>query len=186
MDGSIPVPQRDMKSKVFIRPANEGDLPAILDIYNAVIATSTAAYVFEPHTMGMRSAWFHALKAEGWPVLVSEEDGVVTGFGNIGTFRSKPGYRYTGEHTLHVHADHRGKGIGRALLTALIEEARLLELRTLVGGIDAANDVSIALHRDLGFVETARMPQVGWKFGRWLDLVFMQLLLPGPKTPSAP
>ena len=169
-----------------IRPATEADLPAILAIYNEVIAHSTAAYVFEPHTLEMRSAWFHALKADGWPVIVSEEQGTVTGFGNIGTFRSKPGYRYTGEHTLHVHADHRGKGIGRALLHALISEAHRLELRTLVGAIDSENAISLRLHTECGFEETARMPHVAWKFGRWLDLVFMQLLLPGPKTPSAP
>ncbi len=166
-----------------IRPATEADLPAILDIYNEVIANTTAAYVYEPHTLEMRRAWFEELKTGGWPVIVSEENGIVTGFGSIGVFRSKPGYKYSGEHTVHVHVDHRGKGVGRALLLALIEEAKRLQLRTLIGGIDAENAVSLKLHADLGFIETARMPDVAWKFGHWLELVFMQLLLPGPRMP---
>ena len=172
-----------MSSVPFIRAANEADLPAILAIYNEVVANTTAAYVYEPHTLEMRKAWFHDMKQGGWPVIVSEEGGVITGFGCIGVFRSKPGYKYTGEHTVTVHVEERGKGIGRALLLALIEEANRLELRTLVGGIDAENTVSLKLHTDLGFVETARMPQVAWKFGRWLDLVFVQLMLPGPARP---
>ncbi len=167
-----------------IRPATEADLPGILEIYNAVIAHTTAAYVYEPHTLAMRQQWFADLKAGGWPVLVAEDAGSITGFGCIGVFRSKPGYKYTGVHTVHVHEAHRRKGIGRALLKALIEEARRLELRTLVGAIDAENNVSLDLHRELGFIETARMPQVAWKFGRWLDLVLMQLMLPGPKDPT--
>ncbi len=167
-----------------VRPATEADLPAILAIYNEVIANTTAAYVFEPHTLEMRQQWFAELKAGGWPVIVVESEGTIVGFGCIGVFRSKPGYKYTGEHTVHVHAEHRGKGIGRVLLSALIEEAKRMELRTIVGGIDAENAVSLKLHADLGFVETARMPQVAWKFGRWLDLVFMQLLLPGPRSPQ--
>lgn len=174
-----------MSQHPHIRPATEQDLPAILEIYNEVLLNTTAAYVFEPHTLEMRQRWFHDLRSAGWPVIVSEENGVVTGFGNIATFRNKPGYRYTGEHTLHVHADHRGKGIGRALLQALITEAHRCELRALVGAIDSENTISLQLHAECGFVETGRMPQVAWKFGRWLDLVFMQLLLPGPKTPFA-
>lgn len=169
---------------MLIREATEADLPCILDIYNEVIENTTAAYVYEPHTLEMRRSWFHDLKQGGWPVFVSEENGVVTGFGCIGVFRNKPGYRYTGEHTVHVHAEHRGRGIGKALLLVLIDEAKRMGLRTLVGGIDSANTVSLKLHAELGFVETARMPQVAWKFGRWLDLVLMQLMLPGPEDPS--
>lgn len=167
-----------------IRDATEADLPAILGIYNEVIANTTAAYVYEPHTLAMRKAWYDDLRAGGWPVIVAEENGTVTGFGCIGVFRTKPGYRYTGEHTVHVHADHRGRGIGRALLVALIDAAQRMELRTLVGGIDAENTASLRLHASLGFVETARMPDIAWKFGHWLELVFMQLRLPGPRAPE--
>ena len=166
-----------------IRPATEQDLAAILSIYNEVIANTTAAYVYEPHTLEMRQQWFAELKSGGWPVLASEYDGTVTGFGCVGVFRSKPGYKYSGEHTVHVHADHRGKGIGGALLQALIEEARRMELRTLIGGIDSENMVSIAFHSQHGFVECARIKDVAFKFGRWLDLVFVQLILDGPRTP---
>ena len=167
-----------------VRPATEADLPAILAIYNEVIANTTAAYVFEPHTLEMRQQWFTELKAGGWPVIVAESDGTSLGFGCIGVFRSKPGYKYTGEHTVHVHAEHRSKGIGRVLLAALIEEAKRMELRTLIGGIDSANAASIAFHASFGFVECARIKDVAYKFGRWLDLVFMQLILPGPSQPE--
>lgn len=167
-----------------VRPATEADLPAILAIYNEVIANTTAAYVFEPHTLEMRQQWFAELKAGGWPVIVAESVGMIVGFGCIGVFRSKPGYKYTGEHTVHVHAEHRGKGIGRLLLSALIEEARRMGLRTLIGGIDSANAASIAFHASFGFVECARIKDVAYKFGRWLDLVFMQLILPGPSQPE--
>ncbi len=167
-----------------IRPATESDLPAILAIYNEVIANTTAAYVYEPHTLAMRKQWFDDLKAAGWPVIVAVNGDAVLGFGCIGVFRSKPGYKYTGEHTVYVHVDHRGKGVGHALLSALIEEARRLELRTLIGGIDSANAASIAFHVGFGFVECARIKDAAYKFGRWLDLVFMQLILPGPLTPK--
>ena len=172
-----------MAPQPLIRPATEADLPGILVIYNELIANSTAVYVFRPQTLDQRQQWFAELKAGGWPVLVSVAEGMITGFACIGPFRSKPGYRYSGEHTVHVHADHRGKGVGRALLKAVIEEAKRLELRVLVGAIDAENPASLALHRELGFSETARMPQVGRKFGRWLDLVLMQIMLPGPENP---
>ena len=116
-------------------------------------------------------------------MIIAELDGQVVGFGSIGVFRARPAYKYSGEHSVHVHADHRGKGIGGILLKALIVEAKRLELRTLIGGIDSENVASIAFHARHGFVECARMKDVAYKFGRWLDLVFMQLILPGPVTP---
>lgn len=167
----------------FIRPATDADLPAILAITNEVIANTTAIYAFQPQRLEERAQWFNDLKAGGWPIIVAVEGEVVMGFGSIGVFRARPGYKYTGEHSVHVHADHRGKGVGRALLQALIAEVERMELRTIVGGIDAENAVSLKLHADMGFVETARMPNVAWKFGRWLTLVFMQLTLQGPRTP---
>lgn len=173
-----------MSSALTIRPANESDLTAILAITNEVIANTTAIYAFQPQSVEERARWFHDLTAGGWPVIVAVEAGEVTGFGSIGVFRTRPGYKYTGEHSVHVHADHRGKGVGRALLQALIHEAERMELRAIVGGIDAENLVSLKLHADLGFVETARMPNMAWKFGRWLTLVFMQLTLSGPRTPQ--
>lgn len=173
-----------MSESPSIREATEADLPGILAITNEVIANTTAIYAYAPQSLEERARWFADLKAGSWPVLVAEVEGEVAGFGSIGVFRTRPAYKHTGEHSVHVHADHRGKGIGRALLLALIQEAMRLELSTLVGGIDAENTLSLKLHADLGFVETARMPQVAWKFGRWLDLVFVQLMLPGPSHPT--
>jgi L-amino acid N-acyltransferase len=172
-----------MSSAAHIRPATEQDLPAILAIMNEVIANTLAIYAYAPQTLEERENWFRGQKAGNWPVIIAEMDGQVVGFGSIGVFRTRPAYKYSGEHSVHVHADHRGKGIGGALLKALIEEAKRLELRTLIGGIDSENAGSIAFHARHGFVECARMKDVAYKFGRWLDLVFMQLILPGPKTP---
>jgi L-amino acid N-acyltransferase YncA len=166
-----------------IRPALEADLPAILAIYNEVILHTTAVYSYAPHTLEMRRQWFAERQADRWPVIVAEHEGEVVGFGAIGPFRAWPAYKYTGEHSLHVREDLRGKGIGDALLSALIGEARAMPLRTLIGGIDAANAGSIALHAKHGFVECARIRDAGYKFGRWLDLVLVQLILSGPAHP---
>lgn len=167
-----------------IRPATEQDLPAILAIMNEVIANSLAIYAYAPVTLEDRQAWFTAQKTWGWPVIVAELEGKVVGFGSIGPFRTRPAYKYSGEHSVHVDAAHRGNGVGSALLTALIAEAQALDLRTLIGGIDAGNTGSLAFHARCGFTECARIKDVAFKFGRWLDLVFVQLILPGPATPT--
>lgn len=172
-----------MSSAAHIRPATEQDLPAILAIMNEVIANTLAIYAYAPQTLEERENWFRGQQAGHWPVIIAEMDGQVVGFGSIGVFRTRPAYKYSGEHSVHVHADHRGKGIGGILLKALIVEAKRLELRTLIGGIDSENVASIAFHARHGFVECARMKDVAYKFGHWLDLVFMQLILPGPETP---
>lgn len=161
-----------------IRPATAADLPAILDLYNEVIARTDAVYMEDPVTLEERVQWHERSVAGGWPVLVAEVDGSVVGFGSIGPFREKSGYRSTGEHSLHVRADVRGRGIGKILLLALVAEAERIGLHVLVGAIDAGNTVSLALHARQGFTETARMPQVAVKHGRWLDLVLVQRILP--------
>lgn len=173
-----------MGATLTIRPATEADLPAILAIYNEVIANTTAVYSYVPHTLEMRRQWFDERCAADRPVIIAERNAEVVGFGSFGPFRDWPAYKYTAEHSLHVRHDVRGHGIGSALLVALVREATSRELRTLVGGIDAANTASIALHTKHGFVECARIRDAGFKFGRWLDLVFMQLVLDGPATPS--
>ncbi|MBL8002743.1 MAG: N-acetyltransferase [Flavobacteriales bacterium] len=169
---------------LHIRPATEQDLPAILAIMNEVIANSLAIYAYAPVPLEDRQAWFAAQRAGGWPVLVAELQGKVVGFGSIGPFRTRPAYKYSAEHSVHVDAAHRGNGVGSALLTALIAEAQALGLRTLIGGIDAGNTGSLAFHARYGFAECARIKDVAFKFGRWLDLVFVQLILPGPATPT--
>jgi L-amino acid N-acyltransferase YncA len=161
-----------------IRDAAEADLPRILEITNQAIAQTTAIWSFEPETPEARRAWFAQRRARDFPVLVAADGtGGVLGYGSFGEFRPRDGYRNTVEHSVYVDAAQRRRGLGRALLEALIERAQGLSLHAMVGGIEAGNEASIRLHRQLGFVETGRLPQVGHKFGRWLDLVFMQRML---------
>ena len=166
-----------------IREAHEDDLPAILDIYNDVVATSTAIYRDEPATLDDRRSWFAARQAEGQPVLVAIDAGTVIGFAAFGGFRPWPGYRFTVEHSVHVRGDRRGQGVGAALMTPLIERATALGLHVMIAGIDADNAGSIRFHERLGFEKVAHMKQVGVKFGRWLDLVLMQRFLTGGDPP---
>jgi phosphinothricin acetyltransferase len=160
-----------------IDDAREEDLSAILAIYNDVIATSTAIYSETPVTLADRETWFRARTGQGYPVLVAREDGEVVGYASFGDFRAWPGYRFTVEHSVHVRADRRGRGVGSQLVTALLPRARALGKHVIIGGIDADNTASIRMHERLGFERSAQMTQVGWKFDRWLDLVFMQRLV---------
>lgn len=160
---------------IAIADAREDDLPAVLAIYNDVIATSTAVYTDTPVTLDDRVAWWRARTVDmRYPVLVAHDEQGVAGYATFGDFRSWPGYRFTVEHSVHVRADARGRGIGPALVSALMPRAAALGKHVMVGGIDADNAVSIRMHARLGFEKVAHMKQVGWKFGRWLDLVFMQ------------
>jgi phosphinothricin acetyltransferase len=168
---------------VIIRNATEGDLPGILAIYNDVIATSTAVYALEPVGLDERRAWLAARHGQGYPVLVAEEESTIAGFASFGDFRAWPGYRYTVEHSVHVAAARRSHGIGRRLVEALIPIAVEFGKHVMIGGIDADNASSIAFHRRLGFDEVAHFREVGHKFGRWLDLVFMQRMLDAPGVP---
>jgi L-amino acid N-acyltransferase YncA len=163
-----------------LRDAVEGDLPGVLDIYNEVIANSTAIYAEEPVSLEDRLAWFRARQAQNYPVLVASDASGVLGFTSFGDFRAWPCYLYTVEHSIHVRADRRGRGIGRALLEMLIPRAAAMGKHVLVAGIDADNVGSLKLHRDLRFEEVAHFREVGRKFNRWLDLVFMQRFLAAP------
>jgi L-amino acid N-acyltransferase len=168
---------------VLIREAAEPDLPGILAIYNDVIATSTAVYALAPVGLDERRVWLAARQAHGYPVLVAQEGPVIAGFASFGDFRAWPGYRYTVEHSVHVAAARRGQGIGRVLVEALIPIAAQLGKHVMIGGIDAENAASMAFHRRLGFEQVAHFREVGHKFGRWLDLVFMQRMLDAPGAP---
>jgi L-amino acid N-acyltransferase len=164
-----------------VRAAREADLPGILAIYNDVIATSTAVYTSEPATLAERRTWFSGRRAHGFPVLVAVEGGEVLGFASFGEWRGAwPGYRYTVEHSVHVRGDARGRGVGRALVAALFPAALALGKHVMIGGIDAANDASIRFHARLGFERVACFREVGHKFGRWLDLIFMHRFLDAP------
>ncbi len=164
-----------------IEDAADADLPAILAIYNDVIATSTAVFSEESVTLENRADWFAARRASGFPVLVSREpSGAVAGFASYGDFRSWPGFRFTVEHSIHVRADLRGTGVGAPLLEALEAHARTSGKAAMVAGIDAENVASIRLHARAGFVRAGTLPGVGYKFGRWLDLTFMVKSLTPP------
>lgn len=157
---------------------------AILGIFNDAILTSTALYDYRARTPQSMVAWFEAKAQGGFPVIGLEDgEGRLLAFGSFGTFRAFPAYKYTVEHSVYVHKDSRGRGLGRVVLQALIEAARARGLHCLVGAIDATNAGSIALHERLGFRHAGTLPQVGFKFGRWLDLALYQLLL---DTPAAP
>jgi len=157
----------------------------ILAIFNEAIVHSTALYDYKPRTMEMMSAWFEA-KAKGkFPVLgVESETGELMGFTSYGTFRAWPGYKYTVEHSVYVDTRFRRRGIGKYLLQEIIAAAQGQNYHVLVGVIDASNDVSIRLHEAVGFTLCGSMLQAGFKFGRWLDVHFYQLILPTPSQPT--
>ncbi len=160
--------------------ATEEDAPGILAIFNDVIANTTAVYREEPVALEERLAWMKSRVAAGYPVLVVRDGNGVAGFASFGEFRAWPCYRHTVEHTVHVRTDERGKGLGRILVEALLGRARNLGKHILVAGIDADNAVSLRLHARLGFKEVGRFREVGRKFDRWLDLVFLQRYVDRP------
>jgi phosphinothricin acetyltransferase len=147
-----------------------------------VIRNSTAVYSEVEFTPDRGEVWFGAKVDQGFPFLVARDATGVVGFGSFGDFRVWPCYRYSAEHSVHVRADCRGRGIGRALLLALIECARAMHKHVMIAGIDADNVVSIGLHQSLGFTHVGQFREVGFKFGRWLDLVFMQCILPASQS----
>ena len=157
-----------------VRDAAAADVPALLAIYNDVIATSTAIYMDQSTTFEERLAWWRGRVAAGYPVLVSEDESGITGFASFGEFRPRPGYRFTVEHSIYVRADRRGRGIGNALMAPLIERAISMRKHVMVAGVDAENDASLRFHERLGFERVAHFKEVGFKFGRWLDLVFLE------------
>ena len=166
-----------------VRSAQLDDLQGMLEIFNDAIVNTTAVWRDAPEDLATRRRWVEARQARGFPVLVAAESDQVLGFGSYGDFRMFDGYRHTVEHSVYVRGNRRRAGLGRALLRALIEHARAHHMHAMIGGIEASNQASLALHAALGFREVARMPQVGCKFGRWLDLVLVQHLLDSRTTP---
>jgi L-amino acid N-acyltransferase YncA len=162
---------------VSIRLAMDADLPAMLEIYNDIIRNTTAVYEYEPHTLEMRKAWFNTKKEQGFPVFAAIENGGLAGFSTIGPFRAWAAYKYTVENSVYVKQELRGKGIGKLLIAPLIGAARNLNMHTVIAGIEASNQASIRLHEGFGFKEVAHFREVGWKFDRWLDLKFLQLII---------
>jgi L-amino acid N-acyltransferase YncA len=169
---------------MHIRSATFADLPALLDIHNDAVRTLKAIWTDKLDTLEDRRAWFDGRKAAGLPVIVAEtEDGTIAGYGSYGPFRAKEGYRLTMEHSIYVAPGARGKGVGKALLVRLIEQARADGCHVLVGAVDGENAASVALHQTCGFEITGRLPQVGMKFGQWLDLLVMTRVLDDRPVP---
>ncbi len=153
-------------------------------IFNEAIATSTALYDYSPRSRAVILEWFANKRAGGFPVVGAvSADGILAGFGSYGTFRAFPAFKYTVEHSLYVAPEFRGQGIGRLLLAELIGRAGQQGCHLLVGGIDSENTASRKLHRRFGFIHTGTIREAGFKFGRWLDLEFHQLILATPAEP---
>ena len=163
---------------MLIRDALETDLPALRDIFNDAVLNTTAIWMDNVVDLDNRQAWFAARAQQGYPILVAENAaGEVVGYASFGDWRPFDGFCHTVEHSVYIRVDQRGKGLGPQLLTALIERAKACDKHVMVAAIESGNAASIGLHQRLGFAITGQMPQVGRKFGRWLDLTFMQLIL---------
>lgn len=159
---------------VTVRRARREDCPEILAIYNDAVLTTTASYDFEPRTIEHRLAWYEAHVKQDFAVFVAEEQGRVVGWSSLSPYHDRAGYRYTAENSIYVAADRRGLGLGSKLLAPLLDAARLRGLHTVIAVIDASNEASLRLHRKFGFVQCGHFRQVGHKFERWLDVVYMQ------------
>lgn len=162
---------------IEIRPAGSDDLEAMLAIYNDAIINTTAVYDYQPRAADAQRQWFETKQAQRLPVLVAIDNATIVGFGSFGPFRPWPAYQYTVENSLYVDSAFRRKGAGTALLASLVTAAQTAGYHAMVAGIDATNEASLALHRKAGFEPVAHFREVGWKFDRWLDLVFMEKML---------
>ena len=166
-----------MSGTIKVREARAEDIPAITEIFNDAILNTTAVYFYEPVSEQNRLEWLQAKQKDGWPVFVADESGQALGFSTFGPFRPWPAYLHSVEHSVYVHPQRRGQGIGKLLIPPLLESAKTMKMHTLIAGIDASNTASQKLHQHFGFFQVAHFKQVGFKFGRWLDLVFMQKML---------
>jgi len=163
---------------------DESHANSILAIFNDAIANTTALYDYHLRTPQVIQTWFEDKRKGDYPVIGMVDDaGRLMGFGTYGVFRVRPAYKYTVEHSLYVDAQFRGQGVGKILLREIIAAAESQNYHVLVGGVDSSNSVSIALHKKFGFTHCGTLRQVGFKFGRWLDLDFYQLILQTPAKP---
>ena len=172
---------------VEISEATDADLAAIQAIHNQAVAETTASWSYRVVDLDDRKAWFAEKRSRGHPILAARRGGELIGYAYYGPFRAYDGYLHTVEDSVYVRRDSQSRGVGRMLLAELINHARRRRLHAMIGAIEAGNAASISLHEKAGFTEVGRLPQVGAKFGRWLDLVLLQLTLnDDPRPPAAP
>lgn len=162
---------------MVIRPASRADVPGILEIYNEAVLNTTASYDEAPSSLEARLAWHDEHVRAGYPVYVADDGGAIAGWSSLSEFRSRYGYRFTAEDSVYVAAGRRSQGIGRLLLGPLVESARTMGLHVLIAAIDADNEPSLRLHARFGFQPAARLKEAGFKFGRWLDVVYLELMV---------
>ncbi len=170
-----------MKAPYTIRPATEADLTVINDIYNHYVLHSTCTYQEEPETMDDRWRWFECHGGKH-PVIVAVMDGRVAGWGSLSPYHARSAYRFTIENSVYVHHELHGRGIGSLLLGELISRARSLGHRAIIAGIDEQQTASVALHDKFHFEKVGHLKEVGFKFGRWLDVIYMELNLAAPSS----
>jgi phosphinothricin acetyltransferase len=168
-----------MPAAATLRAARPADAAAISAIYNHYVVHDTCTYDEEPETLATRQEWL-AKHGPEHPVLVAEAGGEIVGWGSLSAFRARPAYRHTVENSVYLRHDWHRRGVGALLLTELIARARALGHHAIIAGISAEQAPSLAIHAKHGFVEVARLREVGHKFGRWLDVVYLELLLDGP------
>jgi phosphinothricin acetyltransferase len=169
----------------FVQCTHNAHAEQILTILNEAIANSTALYDYKPRALDSMVGWFNAKTAGRFPVIGAIDGaGRLAGFASYGTFRAWPAYKYTVEHSVYVHVDHRGKGLGQTLMQRLIEAAIEQQYHVMIGAIDVSNANSIRLHEQLGFVHSGTIRHAGFKFGRWLDVAFYQRVLETPADPT--
>jgi L-amino acid N-acyltransferase YncA len=166
-----------MKAPVTVRRATREDCPAILEIYNEAVLTTTASYDLQPRTLEHRQAWFEDHAAADYAIFVAESGGRVVGWSSLSRFHDRYGYRFTCENSIYIAASQRGRGIGSLLLAPLIEAARDRSLHTIIAVIDASNEASLRLHRRFGFEQVGHFKEVGHKFDRWLDVIYLQKMI---------
>lgn len=169
---------------IQVRRATKSDLEGILKIYNDVINTTTAVYEYRPHTLAMRRTWLESKEKDGYPVFVAVDEEGIAGYSYFGPFRAWPAYKYSIENSVFVASERRGQGIGKLLMPPIIEAAIQKEMHVMIASIEATNIASLRLHQHFGYVEVAHFKEVGYKFGRWLDLKFLQLTLNTPHYPN--
>lgn len=162
---------------IQIRPAIHADLPAINDIYNHYVLHSTCTYQEIPEPLEGRDAWFTRHGPQHPVIVAVDAGGVVVGWGSLSGYHARSAYRFTVENSVYLRHDLRGQGIGGRLLVELISLAKSLGHHSIIAGIDADQPASVALHRRAGFEQVGRMKEVGFKFGQWLDVIYMQLEL---------